>query len=138
MDNSTDDAPPALAGEGPSPDDSASRSRPLQALRDARATYRALSELLGAEVRALSRKVRGKGFEEAQKLVQAHQKSLSQLMEFEARVEKLIVERIGRGRGDLDLAAARGEILGKLARLASRLGAGGADRGPDAERAACV
>ncbi len=110
------------------------RNRPLEALRNARAIYRTLSELLSAEIRAL-----GAGLatlsedDRLQKLVQLHQKALTQLMEFEARVEKQIAERVGRGRGDLDLVAARREILGKLARLKTALGAGASSGGADAQ-----
>ncbi|TYO85057.1 hypothetical protein [Oceanicella actignis] len=105
------------------------RDRPLEALRNARALYRQLSEIMAAEIRAL-----GAGLaalpddDRLRKLVELHNKTLSQLMEFEARVEKQIAERIGRGRGELDLGAARREILGKLARLKAALGAG-ADSG---------
>jgi hypothetical protein len=102
-------------------------SRPLAALRDARAVYSRLTERLMSEVSRLgeiaSSVVEMKDFAA---LMTVHQKALSTLIEFEARIEKQIADRIGRGRGEFDLRRARDEILGKLAGLKTALGTGSA------------
>ncbi|MBR28709.1 MAG: hypothetical protein CML46_17485 [Rhodobacteraceae bacterium] len=58
------------------------------------------------------------------KLLQAEitslQKSLDSIMDCERKLERIISERAGRRSGDVDLDAARREVLGELARLAER------------------
>ncbi|MGG7565675.1 hypothetical protein ACQ5SO_05870 [Rhodovulum sp. DZ06] len=101
--------------------DTARASRPMAALRHARGIYRQVTERFLEEAARLGDVV-GTVAEtkEFAALAAAHNKALSALMEFEARIEKQISERIGRGRGEFDLRRARDEILGKLAGLATR------------------
>jgi hypothetical protein len=100
-------------------------SRPLAALRDARAVYSRLTERLIAEVSRLGEFAADVvPMKEFAALMGVHHKALSTLIEFEARIEKQIAERVGRGRGEFDLRRARDEIMGKLAGLKAALGAG--------------
>lgn len=94
--------------------------RPLAALRHARALYRQITERFLDETSRIGELVgNAADTREFAALIAAHQKALSTLIEFEARVEKQIADRIGRARGEFDLRRARDEILGKLARLAA-------------------
>ena len=97
----------------------AREGRSMALLRHARDIYRKASARLLAELRALGEGLAG---EEAGRrvltLIALHQKALHMVLEFEERLEKRIAERIGRRRGELDVEAARREVLGKLDRLA--------------------
>lgn len=104
-------------------DDTARASRPLAALRHARAIYRQVTERFLEEAARLGDVAASVAeTKEFAALAAAHNKALTALIEFEARIEKQIAERVGRGRGEFDLRRARDEILGKLARLATREG----------------
>lgn len=70
-------------------------------------------ELSEAEVKA----------DDLRKEIDGLEAALKRVMHFDQQLEKAIAERDGRRAGDLDLAAARREILGELARLAERGGA---------------
>jgi hypothetical protein len=91
----------------------------MTALRHARDIYRRASAGLLAELDRLGKELAS---EEAGKrllaLIAMHQKALHTVLEFEKSLEKRIAERIGRRRGELDVEAARREVLGKLSRLA--------------------
>jgi hypothetical protein len=98
-------------------------SRPMAALRNARAVYSRVTERLLSEFSRVGEIAANVGeMKEFATLIGVHQKALSTLIEFEARIEKQIAERIGRGRGDFDLGRARDEIMGKLAGLKAAFG----------------
>lgn len=52
--------------------------------------------------------------------IAALQKALDNIMDCERKLERIIAERAGKRSGDVDLDAARKEVLGELARLAGR------------------
>ena len=52
--------------------------------------------------------------------IRALQSALETCSRYEARIEAEIADRRGRGAGEMDLDAARREVLGALARLAER------------------
>lgn len=107
--------------------DRAGADRPLAALRHARSVYQQITERFLQEAARIGDIVASAAeTKEFAALIAAHQKALGALIEFEARVEKQIADRIGRARGEFDLRRARDEILGKLARLASAERAEGA------------
>lgn len=96
-------------------------ARPMAALRHAREIYREVTERFLEEAARLGDAVSSvTETKEFAALAATHHKALSALIEFEARIEKQIADRIGRGRGEFDLRKARDEILGKLAGLAAR------------------
>lgn len=92
-------------------------------LSRAETTCRRLSEALTRMIEAFASDFDNKGDGDAKSIVaalQAHQKALQTVLDYEVRLEQHIAERNGAGTGEIDVESARREVLGQLSRLAER------------------
>ncbi len=93
-------------------------------LKRAASTCRKLAGLLGARVEKITAAGATIGTEaEAKQLLgslQAHQRAIQTVLEWESRLGQQIAERDRARNGELDLEEARREIMGELSRLAER------------------